>query len=171
MLLAGRSTNLMALAGRLLFRVGRPVLVPDIAWPSYRRILKRNAKRANAHVKLFRIRDAILHCEVSASELTNQIVEHVVAAKCGGVFLPEISHDGIRLPIAAIVRAIRQAAPSVFVVVDGSQALGQTPVDLSCVPCDFYLSGCHKWIRKPYPLGSRLLSEPGNERSDSTGLR
>jgi hypothetical protein len=40
----------MKLAAHLLFRGGKPVLVTDLAWPSYQRILKQVASKANARI-------------------------------------------------------------------------------------------------------------------------
>ena len=152
-LLAGRSTNLMKLAARLLCRGGKPVLVADLAWPSYQRILKRVACKANASLTWLKVRSEILRQDMSAEKIVNALIDRFLAKKCGGIFVPEVSHDGIRLPVAEIVRAIRQCDPNAFVVVDGSQAFGQMPLDLSQVPCDFYLGGCHKWLGSHLPLG------------------
>ena len=159
-LLAGRSTNLMKLAARLLFHGGKPVLVTDLAWPSYQRILKREARKANAQIEWLQVRARILRKHLSAEKLVSTIVDRFLAEQCGGVFVPEVSHDGIRLPVAEIVHAIRQHAPNSFVVVDGSQAFGQVPLDLSQAPCDFYLSGCHKWLGSHLPLGIGFCANP-----------
>src|SRR5262249_61064228 len=45
-LIAGRSTNLMKLAAKVLFQAGRRVLVTDLTWPSYLKILKREARKS-----------------------------------------------------------------------------------------------------------------------------
>ena len=152
-LLAGRSTNLMKLAARLLFRGGQPVLVTDLAWPSYQRLLKREACKANVGLDRMQVRAAILRGALSAEKLVKLIVDRFCAKKARGVFIPEISHDGIRLPVAEIVQTIRQSDPNAFVVVDGSQAFGQLPLNLSRPPCDFYFGGCHKWLGSHLPLG------------------
>ena len=159
-MLAGRSTNLMKLAGRLLFRGGQSVLVTDLAWPSYQRILKREARKADARFVCLQVRAGILRRAISAEKLVRMIVDRIFAKKAGGVFIPEVSHDGIRLPVAEIVQAIRQAVPNTFVVVDGSQAFGQVPLDLSRTPCDFYLGGCHKWLGSHLPLGIGFCPNP-----------
>ncbi len=159
-LLAGRSTNLMKLAGRLLFRGGQSVLVTDLAWPSYQRILKREARKANARLDCLHVRAGILHRSISAEKLVKMIVDRLLAKKYRGVFFPEVSHDGIRLPVAEIVHAIRQCDPNSFVVVDGSQVFGQVPLDLFRSPCDFYLGGCHKWLGSHLPLGIGFCPNP-----------
>jgi aspartate aminotransferase-like enzyme len=159
-LLAGRSTNLMKLAARLLFRYGQSVLVTDLAWPNYQRILKREACKANARLDCLQVRAGILRRAISAEKLVKMIIDRIFAKKCGSVFIPEVSHDGIRLPVAEIVHAIRQCDPNSFVVVDGSQAFGQVPLNLSQTPCDFYLGGCHKWLGSHLPLGLGFCPNP-----------
>lgn len=152
-LLASRSTNLMKFAARLLFRGGKPVLVADLAWPSYQRILLREARKANTTLGWLKARSEILCQDISAEKIVNKLIDRFLTKKCGGIFIPEVSHDGIRLPVAEIIRAVRQCDRDAFVVIDGSQAFGQMPLDLSRVPCDFYLGGCHKWLGSHLPLG------------------
>ena len=159
-LLAGRSTNLMKLAARLLFRGGLPVLVTDLAWPSYQRILKREACKANAQFDCLEIRAGVLRREISTKKFIKMIVDRIFAKKVGGIFIPEVSHEGIRLPVGEIIQAIRQHDRNTFVVVDGSQAFGQVPLDLSRTPCDFYLGGCHKWLGSHLPLGISFFPNP-----------
>ena len=159
-LLAGRSTNLMKLAANLLFQGGKRVLVTDFTWPSYEKILKREARKANGRIESVRVRAAILRREISGAKLIDRMLKRIVATKCDGVFLPAISHDGIRLPIEEVIQAIRNSAPSGFIVVDGSQAFGHAPVNLSLAPCDFYLAGCHKWLGSHLPLGIGFCPNP-----------
>jgi hypothetical protein len=124
-LLAGRSTNLMKLAANLLFQGGKRLLVTDLTWPSYKTILKREARKTNGRIQSLRVRVAILRGEISGARLIDRMLKTVIATKCDGVFLPAISHDGIRPPIEEAIQAIRNSAPSNFIVVDGSQAFGQ----------------------------------------------
>jgi Aminotransferase class-V len=162
-LLAGRSTNLLKLAARRLFHGGKSVLVADLVWPSYRRVLKRVARGTNGRIHLLPIRTRILRREISTERMVNIVVDRFLTGKCSGIFLPEVSHDGIRLPVNEITRAIRQHAPTSFVVVDGSQAFGQIALNLSQVPCDFYLSGCHKWLGSHLPLGIGFCPNPATQ--------
>lgn len=159
-LIAGRSANLMKLAAKLLFQSGNRVLVTDLTWPSYQRILEREARKSAGEIHRVRVRDAILRGGVSGAELVDLIVRKCRATKCNGVFIPEVSHDGLRLPIAEIVTALRQGGATAFVVVDGSQAFGHVPLTLVQAPCDFYLTGCHKWLGSHLPLGIGFVPNP-----------
>ena len=59
--------------------------------------------------------------------------------------------DGRRLPVAeAALIAHQQDVP---VVVDGAQSLGQYPVDVAALGCDFFAVSGHKWLLGPRGLG------------------
>ena len=164
-LVAGRSSSLMRLAGNLHFRSGKRVLVTDLAWPSYRKILEREARKSAGEIHCVHVRDSVLRGAVAVAELVDKIVRAVCDKKCNGVFIPEISHDGIRLPVAEIVAALRQH--ECFIVVDGAQAFGHVPLNLVHAPCDIYLTGCHKWLGSHLPLGIGFLPNPAT-RGDIT---
>lgn len=163
-LLAGRSTNLAAFAAKWLFKGGRRVLITDLTWPSYRKILQREARKSRGSIEFIRIRSAILHRKIEPQSLINNLADRLNETMCDGLFLPEISHDGIRLPIPRIIRAVRRIQDSARVVVDGSQAFGQMPLRLSEAPCDFYLAGCHKWLGSHLPLGIGAFPNPETDQ-------
>lgn len=152
-LLASRSANLAKLAARLLFRNGGSVLVTDLIWPSYADILQRIARKAKGQIEYLRIRARILRREISPQQLIETMMDRFLSRRCTGLMFPHVSHDGICLPANEIVREFRQAAGNSFIAVDGSQAVGQLPLRLSELPCDFYLAGCHKWLGSHLPLG------------------
>jgi aspartate aminotransferase-like enzyme len=143
----------MKLVAKSLFQDGKRVLVTDLTWPSYQTILEREARRAAAKIERVHVRGSILQGFITGAELVSNIARTCIRRRCSGVFIPEISHDGIRLPISEIVAAIRQLAPTSFIAVDGSQAFGHVPINLARTPCDFYVTGCHKWLGSYLPLG------------------
>ena len=159
-LVAGRSANLMKLGAKLLFERGKRVLVTDLTWPSYRRLLEREARKSIGEVNRVHVRDAIIGGVVCGAALVDLIVRACRAKKCNGIFVPEISHDGIRLPVVELVAALRQHDPTLLIAVDGSQAFGHVPLNLMQTPCDFYLTGCHKWLGSHLPLGIGFLPNP-----------
>ena len=56
------------------------------------------------------------------------------------------------------------------IVVDGSQAFGQIPVDLSDQPCDLHLAGCHKWLRAYEPMGVMFLGRRASRETITSSL-
>jgi aspartate aminotransferase-like enzyme len=159
-LIAGRSANLMKLVAKLLFQSGKRVLVTDLTWLSYRKLLEREARKSEGEIHRVHVRKDILRGAITGTQLVQAIARTVEAQECEGVFIPEISHDGIRLPVAEIVATLRRCNPGLLVAVDGSQAFGQVPLRLAQTPCDFYLTGCHKWLGSYLPLGLGLLPNP-----------
>jgi selenocysteine lyase/cysteine desulfurase len=69
------------------------------------------------------------------------------------------SSTGLKLPIAAMARAIQELNASraehdrIFLCVDGVHALGVEDFRLSEVGCDFLIAGTHKWMFGPRGTG------------------
>lgn len=68
------------------------------------------------------------------------------------VVISEIaSPDGRRLPAKeAVAVAHNKGVP---VIVDGAQSVGQFPVDVAALECDFYVGSGHKWLLGPRGIG------------------
>ena len=159
-LLASRSAQLMRLAAKLLFRLCRNVLVTDLSWPSYRQILERVGGTAENRLTTLQLRRSLLKDQVPQDEVIERIAQHFVRTACDGLFLPAVDNLGIRLPIEQIVRSIEQRAELRFVVVDGAQAFGHAPLELSEHDCDFFIAGCHKWLGAYQPMGLGFYGRP-----------
>ncbi|MBA3312943.1 MAG: aminotransferase class V-fold PLP-dependent enzyme [Planctomycetaceae bacterium] len=152
-LLASRSVALMRLAARLLFRFCRNVLATDFSWPHYAQILAAEAARTGNRVTVVPLRAAVFRDGATAGELAARIADVALREMCDGLFLPAVSHDGVALPAAEMVRTAERVSEVRFVVIDGAQAFCHIPVDLSGGWCDLFLAGCHKWLGAYHPLG------------------
>lgn len=74
------------------------------------------------------------------------------------ICLSEIaSADGRRLPVAETCALAHEK--NVSVVVDGAQAVGQVPVDIRALGCDYYVGSGHKWLLGPMGTGFVYASE------------
>jgi selenocysteine lyase/cysteine desulfurase len=151
--LSSRSTQLMRLAARLLFRRCKRVLVSDLEWPAYQKILENEARRRGREIENVPLRKAVFVDGLSASQVTELLSSAYQKANCDGLFLSHVSFDGVRLPVREIVRAVSEVSPPKFSVVDGAQAFSHVPADLKLGDFDFYLAGCHKWLRAYHPMG------------------
>ena len=153
--LASRSSELMKLAARLLTRHCRRILVSDLAWPGFMRLLGSKVCRSESVTIAVPLRDAILHESATAGDVVDIVVASFLLSDCDGLFLPAISHDGISLPLGSILKRLREIKPGAFLVVDGAQHFAHVP---KMVPqaCDFYITGAHKWLRGGSPLGIGL---------------
>jgi selenocysteine lyase/cysteine desulfurase len=71
------------------------------------------------------------------------------------------SHSGNRAPAAALVALCR--ARGVLVHLDGAQAAGQFPLDLTALGADFYTGNCHKWLLGPKGTGFLYIRPESRE--------
>ena len=62
---------------------------------------------------------------------------------------------GIRIPAKEVCDLARER--SILVFLDGAQAVGQFPVDVKALGCDFYTSNGHKWLHGPKGTGFLYL--------------
>jgi len=63
------------------------------------------------------------------------------------------SNSALVLPLAALVPAVRAAAPGAVVLVDGAHGLGALDLDVPALGADFYVSNAHKWLCAPRGCG------------------
>lgn len=71
-----------------------------------------------------------------------------VSEKTRLIFLSHITSDtAVIFPVEAICRRAKDEGIMTFI--DGAHALGQIPLDLSKIGCDFYTANAHKWLMAP----------------------
>lgn len=170
-LLANRSAQLMKLAAGLLFRRCRNVLVTDLTWPSYRFILDGVRSSARNQLTALSLRKRILADQISQDQLVDRVVGSFLREGCDGLFLPVVDNLGVRLPIERIVRCIQSQAELRFVVLDGAQAFCHVPLRLAQRCCDFFIAGCHKWLRAYQPMGLGFYGHPRSEEYVRRAIR
>ncbi len=151
-MLASRTHALMTLASYLLFGNCETVLTVDLAWPAYQEILKQVADKLGRRVVHLDVRE-IIDSGGDPDSVIGAITEGYSQAQASALFLPAISHDGVKLPIRRICDAIKCKGELRFFVVDGAQHFAHGDAPVVDMDCDFYLAGTHKWLRGLYPLG------------------
>jgi selenocysteine lyase/cysteine desulfurase len=72
------------------------------------------------------------------------------------------SPTGLVLPVKEICRLAR--AHGLLTCVDGAHAIGQIPLDLHDLGCDFYVTSPHKWLLAPKGTGTLFVREELLER-------
>jgi len=152
-LLANRTAELMRLAARLLFRRCKRVLLSDLEWPAYQAILANEGRRTGGEVKQAPLREFLLNDGASPEEIVALLSAYYEDDGCDGLFLSSVTYEGIRLPVREIARSLVSAPQAPLVVVDGAQGFCHAPAELELGYCDFYLAGCHKWLRAYEPMG------------------
>jgi aspartate aminotransferase-like enzyme len=164
-MLASRTAQLMKLAARRLCENSTRILVTDLTWPSYRRILEFERRAHRVGISTVSIRQEVHDGTLAPPELVDAVADQYVCMGCDGLFVPVVSHDGIRLPVDAICRRLSEIGAPRFVVVDGAQAFCHVPDELGLTHCDFFLTGCHKWLQGHVPMGIAFLSNQQSARA------
>jgi hypothetical protein len=152
-LLASRSAELMKVAARLLCHPCSRVLTTDLNWPPYQEIVAAECRRANRGLTTVPVREELLRGRGGADEAVDRLVREFVRGRCDGLFLPAVSHLGVRLPAERVVRAVEAVAEVRFSVIDGAQEFCHVPAGLRNDFADLYLTGPHKWLGAHTPLG------------------
>ena len=158
-MLAGRSHVLMMLASYLLFRNCETALTVDLAWRPYQEILEQVAGRLGRQLVKVPV-GQMVYRGVQTRYVTDVIVAAFRESRSAGLFLPAISHDGVKLPVRSIADAIKRERELRFFAVDGAQHLAHGDASFTEMDCDFYLAGTHKWLRSLYPLGVGVYGPP-----------
>jgi len=78
------------------------------------------------------------------------------------VFSHITTATGVILPVKQICAMAR--AKGLLTHVDGAHAVGQIPLDLHDLGCDFYASSPHKWLMSPKGTGLLYVREPLQEK-------
>jgi hypothetical protein len=160
-LLASRTSQLMRLAARLLFRRAKRVLLTDLEWPAYRSILEEERARRGGEICCLPVKAAIL-AGLSREEIARKLRVHFAERQCDGLFMSSVTFEGFALPYREVAKGLCRTGNRPFVVVDGSQAFSHVAEDLSEGACDLYLTGCHKWLRAYHPMGVAFAPRPSS---------
>jgi aspartate aminotransferase-like enzyme len=161
-MLANRPHALMLLAAHLLARSSTCILTTDLAWPPFQETLSQVAKKSGRRIVRVRLRH-LIRSGGDAEAVTQTIAKAYQLASATALFLPAITHDGIRLPLGQIAERIRKERELRFFVVDGAQHFAHGVTTFSEMHCDFYLAGTHKWLRSLYPLGVAIYARGSND--------
>lgn len=97
--------------------------------------------------------------ELDASDSPGEIVEKFAAAVTPQTRLFVLSHisysHGVLLPLKEICRLAHERGA--LVLADGAQSVGQIPVDVIDLECDFYAMPGHKWLLGPAGTGALYI--------------
>jgi selenocysteine lyase/cysteine desulfurase len=151
--LASRTAQLVRLASRVLCRQCENILVTDMLWPAYRRILEEESRRCGRVVTTVPLRAAIFDERMTLSDLVGRLADAYGRENCDGLFLSAVTYHGIRMPVAEISQAASQVRRPGFVVIDAAQAVNHVPLHATARHSDFMIAGCHKWLRAYHPMG------------------
>lgn len=81
-----------------------------------------------------------------------QRVRAALTARTRAVMVSHVTcTTGLVMPVREIAAECRRR--DIVCVIDGAQAVGQLPVDLGALGCDFYVASGHKWLLGPKGTG------------------
>ncbi len=84
-------------------------------------------------------------------------LETMLKGRARMVCLSQVSNlDGRRLPAREAARLARERG--VPLMLDGAQAVGQYPVEIPALGCDYYIASGHKWLLGPLGVGFLWVS-------------
>jgi len=148
--LPNATTGLSLILSALLSALGADELVvtSDQEHPAVERILERAVGR---RIQVERISAA------SADGFVEQLAARCRERRPAFVVLSQVSYkDGRVLPISRLAEIL--AAPRVPLIIDGNQAIGQIPVDLSALSYAAYVFSGHKWLCAPMGTGAASIN-------------
>ena len=120
--LASRSANMMELAACMLKERCRRILVTDLIWPPYLRILRGACRNSATDIHVVPLRRQVYEDQMSCDALLQIVADNFRRHHCDGLFLTAIDHCGARFPVAALSREL--GSEVLCSVVDASQAFG-----------------------------------------------
>jgi selenocysteine lyase/cysteine desulfurase len=134
-------------AAGLDVEAGSEILISDQEHPGGQCPWLNAAKRHGASVQTVRIPKPA----ESASEVMD-LFRNALNARTRVVAISHvITGSGAILPVKEMCAEAR--ARGIFTVIDGAQAVGQIPVDVSEMGCDAYVGCFHKWLLAPAGAG------------------
>ncbi|MEO9875112.1 MAG: aminotransferase class V-fold PLP-dependent enzyme [Anderseniella sp.] len=130
---------------------GKRLLVAPHEWGENVVALRTLARNAGGKVEVLP--------ELDLSEPDPAVWSDRIDDDVAAVFTPYISSvTGLRYPVEAIGALPRPEGT--LLIVDGAQALGQTPIDVSKLGCDVFVATCRKWLRGPRGTAMLWISDP-----------
>lgn len=106
----------------------------------------------------------------SVADMINDIVSRSSDGKTKVVIMSQVTYNtGRVLAVADVIRGVSDtlADKTPLFLIDGAQAVGHVPVDVSALNCDFYAADAHKWLMGPRGCGFLYVKESYlEERSD-----
>ncbi len=106
----------------------------------------------------------------SASEFVTAIDRLTATQKVKAIVLSHVSHvDGRVFPLQEVARIAREK--EILFIIDGAQAVGHIPVDVSRLEFDIYFFTGHKWCRGPLGTGALVVHDHFLQLNPMFGLQ
>lgn len=107
--------------------------------------------------------------ENDAAAIVDRFAKQITSRTRVLSFSHVLSSTGLRMPVAALSALARSRG--CIAVVDGAQAAGGIPVDVTALGCHAYATSGHKWLLGPKGTGLLYLSEELGTKVDPISLQ
>ncbi len=132
---------------------GINMIVHSLRWKAGDEVITTDQENPAGLLPLYNlaIREAVRVKQVALENNAHAIIERVdnaINARTKLLVLSHVTHNtGLRLPVETLCEKAHQRG--VPVLIDGAQAIGQFPVNLKKMTCDFYAIAGYKWLLGP----------------------
>ncbi len=137
------------------------IVVEGLAWQEGDEVIVTDQEHPAMLIPLMNVvrRHGLKVSRLPVSHNADEMLTHFQALLTDRTRLVAVSHvttdSGTRLPVAEMTR-LAQARGS-YVLFDGAHSVGQFPVDVHALGCDFYAMVGYKWIMGPYPSAALYI--------------
>jgi selenocysteine lyase/cysteine desulfurase len=155
--LTGSTTmGLGLLYATLELRPGEEIVTTEHDFYSAHEALRLRARATGASVRRVRLYD---EPALASEKAVLEAIRSAVTPRTRAVAITWVhSSTGVKLPVRAIADALAERDAELgkrktLLCVDGVHGLGVEPEQLPELGCDFFVSGCHKWLFGPRGTG------------------
>jgi isopenicillin-N epimerase len=139
-------------------KAGEEVLLTDQEHPGGRNCWEQKAARFGVRLNYVNLPRP----PASTDELVGRFTKALTPNTKIIVFSHITTNTGLVLPVKEICQVARKRG--ILTHVDGAHAIGQIPLDLHDLGCDFYVTSPHKWLCAPKGTGTLYIREENLER-------
>lgn len=138
------------IANGLSWQPGENIVLTELAYRSVAMSLLRVAREHGVELRVVTSRDLLLQPEDFRRHLDQGT--RLVVATMQPMFC------GVPQPVAETAQVVREGSAALFCV-NATQAVGQYPIDVQALGCDFLFGTARKWLRGPRGVGFLYVRE------------
>ena len=121
-----------------------------------------NPWRARAARDGLVVREVDLPSPIQDAEQLIEPVRAAITDRTRVLAFCHVTRGGIRYPIEAMCRLGREH--DLIIAIDGAQAIGRVPINVTSYDCDLYAASLHKWLLAPSGTGVLYVRQDFQER-------
>lgn len=108
------------------------------------------------------VREVALPSPVEDPAELIELLRAAITARTRVLSFCHVTRGGVRYPVEDLCRLGREHG--LIISIDGAQAVGRVPVDVTACDCDLYAASLHKWLLAPSGTGVLYVRQGFQER-------